>query len=243
MHHCTAAALLILAAAVGANGRTDAVAPVNKASSLQELVRASPLHHAAFWGEVERVRELLEQPSGGLCEPRPSRALSDEGDGKDQGERSGASENEDEDEDGEEDQEAHEDDLPQDSEHWQVCIDVNARLASTDTPLHIAVMRHKAEVVEVLSCCLFTLLLTSPPSARRESDGHLVSSSNSSVTCSSLQLLLKIARRHINASKADRNGVTPLHIACLHRDLRIVRALLDAGANPSAPDKHGAWPA
>ena len=54
-----------------------------------------------------------------------------------------------------------------------------------------------------------------------------------------LQLLLKIARQHINPSQGDRNGVTPLHIACLHRDVRVVRALLNAGANPSAPDKNG----
>ena len=83
---CTAAAFLLLAAAAGADGRTDAVVPV-KTSSLQELVRASPLHHAAFWGELERIRELLDSP----CASAMSAAGKgdSEGEGKNEGGGSG----------------------------------------------------------------------------------------------------------------------------------------------------------
>ena len=54
------------------------------------------------------------------------------------------------------------------------------------------------------------------------------------------QLLLKVASHNIDASPTDRNGVTPLHIACLRRNLRIVQALIDSGADPAVQDKKGA---
>jgi ankyrin repeat protein len=57
-----------------------------------------------------------------------------------------------------------------------------------------------------------------------------------------VQILLDLSGQYIDVNAADKNGVTPLHIAAVRRNAKIVGLLLEAGANPSAQDRLGRHP-
>lgn len=67
----------------------------------------------------------------------------------------------------------------------------------------------------------------------KDADGNKLDYSN-------LQLIEALLLAQANPNLQDENGNTPLHLACVRRDLPMIEILLKAGANPNIKNKSGA---
>ncbi len=73
--------------------------------------------------------------------------------------------------------------------------------------------------------------------------GHTTQDSiNSPISCSNLTLVEALIKQGADINCPDNNGNTPLHYAALRRDIPMMKALLDAGADPASENSSGDSP-
>ena len=165
-----------------------------RSCTLTELASKSPLHAAALAGDTEKLRTLLQNHAGNVCQK-------------------------------------------------EACFDINARLASSDTALHLATSRGHTHAVEVMLSLAHAQIDVDAP------DMHGVTPLHMAAMRRNLQTVRLLLDAGANPSVQDRTGKSPLYHAIYDGELtertfsghrtKVFEMLLKRGADPTAIDASG----